>query len=516
VIPVSTSKFKQLSPAEFFYNNRSMAGFDNSSRAVYTVVRELIENSLDACDAHGILPVLLVSIRKLQGDDLEILIADNGVGVPPRYVADAFGKVFFGSKYYVKQNRGTFGLGGKMAILYGQLTTGEPVQVSTSIGKDVYKVKLSIDVALNQPLIHEKKLERNPNSFHGTTITLAFKGDLISARNRILKYLRMTRIALPYSTIIYMDPDGLFFVAPALTDQQPKPPRESPPHPYGVDIVKIKEMIDSSKKDLTLQKFLMKFSRVGVDTSKKFAEYLGLDPNSLVKRLSDAEIKRIAEGFRAYKFLPPDGSALSPLGVDTIRTGLQSEYNPEFISVCSRPPSAYEGFSFIIETAIAYGGKVSVTNGNEEIRLLRFANKIPLIYDSSNDVAMRVIIEDIDWKNYGLDPRNDPIMFFAHIAASKVPFKTAGKEYVADREEVRREMRLSFRECARELKIYLSKKTYQQHVYQRAERMLEYLSLLSKYSSALSSKPQVPKEQLLKIVNNNGEKIETVEQKQQT
>jgi len=305
-------------------------------------------------------------------------------------------------------------------------------------------------------------------------------------------------------------------LAPALTDQQPKPPRESPPHPYGVDIVKIKEMIDSSKKDLTLQKFLMKFSRVGVDTSKKFIEYLGLDPNTLVKKLSDPEIKRIAEGFRAYKFLPPDGSALSPLGVDTIRTGLQSEYSPEFISVCSRPPSAYEGFSFIIETAIAYGGNVPIVNGNEEIRLLRFANKIPLIYDSSNDVAMRVIIEDIDWRNYGLDPKNDPIMYFTHTAASKVPFKTAGKEYVADREEVRREMRLAFRECARELKIYLSKKTYQQHVFQRAERMLEYLSLLSKYSSALSGKPPISKERLLKIVNNDGDIIEPTEQKQQT
>ncbi len=500
----AASKFKQLSPAEFFYNNRSMAGFDNASRAAYTVVRELIENSLDACDVYGIPPVLYISIKTLLGDDMEILVADNGIGVPRRHMADAFGRVFFGSKYYVKQNRGTFGLGGKMAILYGQLTTGEPVDVRTSVGKDIAHMLLNIDVSENEPVIVRREDERNPGSFHGTSIRLRFKGDMVSARSRILKYLRMSRIALPYSTIVYSDPEGFFFFAPALTEQQPKPPKEAPPHPYGVDIVKIKEMIESSKRGTPLNKFLMKFSRVGVDTSQKFAEYLGLDPSLQVKRLGEPEIKRIAEGFRSYRFLPPDGSSLSPLGPETIRTGLQAEYSPEYIVVETRPPSAYEGFAFVIEAAIAYGGSIPPATGQDEARLLRFANKIPLIYDSSNDVAMKVILEDVDWRNYSLDPKNDPLIFLTHVVASKVPFKTAGKEYVADREEVRREIRLAFRECARQLKVYLSRKTYQLHEHQRKERMLEYINLLSKYSAALSGRPVLKSDTLLKLVGRDG------------
>ncbi|MEM3799661.1 MAG: DNA topoisomerase VI subunit B [Thermoprotei archaeon] len=497
---MSSTKFKQLSPAEFFYNNRSMAGFDNPTRAVYTVVRELIENSLDACDAHGIKPLILVSLKRISSDELEVLIADNGVGVPSRYIADAFGRVFFGSKYTIRQSRGTFGLGGKMAILYGQLTTGEPVSVATSVGGDIYTVKLSIDVRLNQPIVHQKKVVYNPSSYHGTTVMLRFKGDYVSARSRIIKYLRMTRIALPYASIMFFDPDNQVFLAPALTDSVPKPPTESKPHPYGVDIIKVKEMIDSSKRDVTVLKFLQKFSRIGSTTASRFAAWVGFDPNRPVKKLSDEEIKKMVEGFKSYTFLPPDGSSLSPLGEQIIRTGLASEYNPEFIAVTTRPPSAYEGFSFIVEAALAYGGGINLVSTSNEVRLLRFANKIPLIYDSSNDVAMRVIEEDIDWANYSLDPKIDPLLIFVHIAASKVPFKTAGKEYVADREEVRREIRLALRKCARDLKTYISKKKREQNFHMRNEKLSSYLSLINKYSSTISGKSPLGDEYISKLI----------------
>ena len=54
-------------------------------------------------------------------------VADNGSGIPPKFIPSAFGQVLYGSKYKLKQARGTFGLGGKMAVLYGQITTHQPV-----------------------------------------------------------------------------------------------------------------------------------------------------------------------------------------------------------------------------------------------------------------------------------------------------------------------------------------------------------------------------------------------------
>ena len=41
-------KFNQISPSEFFYSNRDLAGFSNPTRSLYTAVREFVENGIPA------------------------------------------------------------------------------------------------------------------------------------------------------------------------------------------------------------------------------------------------------------------------------------------------------------------------------------------------------------------------------------------------------------------------------------------------------------------------------------
>ena len=55
--------FDQISPSEFFYRNRDLAGFSNPTRSLYTAVREFVENALDACDHAGILPDVHLTIK---------------------------------------------------------------------------------------------------------------------------------------------------------------------------------------------------------------------------------------------------------------------------------------------------------------------------------------------------------------------------------------------------------------------------------------------------------------------
>ena len=59
----SKEEFNQISPSEFFYRNRDLAGFSNPTRSLYTAVREFVENSLDACDHSGILPNIHMTIK---------------------------------------------------------------------------------------------------------------------------------------------------------------------------------------------------------------------------------------------------------------------------------------------------------------------------------------------------------------------------------------------------------------------------------------------------------------------
>ncbi len=42
--------FTKRSAADFFHDNKAIAGFDNSLRVVFTSVRELVENGLDAAE----------------------------------------------------------------------------------------------------------------------------------------------------------------------------------------------------------------------------------------------------------------------------------------------------------------------------------------------------------------------------------------------------------------------------------------------------------------------------------
>jgi len=115
---------KKMSAASFFNENRAIAGFGNSMRAVFTSIRELVENGLDAAEKRGVNPVIRVELRKLSSkeinelldvkqyrklekhlDFLQLTCTDNGVGVPSNLLADLFGRVLTGTKYGVIQTR---------------------------------------------------------------------------------------------------------------------------------------------------------------------------------------------------------------------------------------------------------------------------------------------------------------------------------------------------------------------------------------------------------------------------
>lgn len=53
------------SPAEFFAENKNIAGFDNPGKSLYTTVRELVENSLDSAESISELPVVEITIEEI-------------------------------------------------------------------------------------------------------------------------------------------------------------------------------------------------------------------------------------------------------------------------------------------------------------------------------------------------------------------------------------------------------------------------------------------------------------------
>ena len=140
-------KQREISISEFFTKNRHLLGFDNPSKALLTTIKEAVDNSLDACEEAGILPEITVEVRDLaweasQDGDLTkgegrflVVVEDNGPGIVKAQAPKIFGKLLYGSKFHrLKQSRGQQGIGISAAGLYGQMTTGKPVIITSKTG----------------------------------------------------------------------------------------------------------------------------------------------------------------------------------------------------------------------------------------------------------------------------------------------------------------------------------------------------------------------------------------------
>lgn len=492
---MSKVTFAEISPSEFFYRNRDLAGFSNPARALYSAARELVENSLDACETFGILPDIYVRITpaEMNGSDADprayvLKVQDNGPGIESKHVPNAFGRIFFGSKYTLRQSRGMFGMGGKMALLYGQITTNKPVTIRTSSdGNTAYAFQLMIDIQQNVPIVVRK--ETSPaDGFTGTMVETTLLGDYGRASGKIQEYLKQTAMVTPYANITFIDAFGNLVVYHRNTTSLPNPPKETLPHPYGMDVEGLRRLLRQSK-EATMFNFMRKnFHRVGDRIAKKFLEYVQIDANSDPKTLGNEEtVKFVNALHRFQEFLQPDADCLSPLGEEILKAGIFKELDPEFVTIAVRPPSAYSGFPFIVEMALAYGGK----NLAQGIKTFRFANRIPLLYDEANDVVWKVVNEEIDWKRYRI-PQDAPIAVISHVCSTRIPYKTVGKEYLADRPELEREAKNALRETLRKLTTYLSRKGTMEAVKRKKNIYAKYLPLIARFSTELSQAKRPP------------------------
>ena len=608
-------KFNQISPSEFFYNNRDLAGFSNPTRSLYTSVREFVENALDACDQKGILPDVHLTIKAVEPEKPDpkpyiLTVKDNGPGIDATHVPLAFGTVLYGSKFGLKQARGMFGLGATMAILYGQITTNKPVVVKTSVdGKTQNQFELLLDIQKNKPVI--VKHTTKEVSKKGLSVSICLEGDYSKAGTKIRDYVYETSLITPYASITFDDPKEQKFHHPRFVKEMPPPPTIIRPHPHGIDVERIRRMIVESqfeiptiddtmiekvRKDLGLSKqnlsfttimekakkkwktlsrqvrvvislmsflkmdfeklnkiriedidmtnkklfywdfgdsqsksidmnpesqyykqltntvqgeplstFLTKrFQRVGPTTAIKFAEFAGFKPEKRMGSMTNQELVQISDSLQKFEdFLSPDSSCLAPLGEEPLEKGIKKFFNPDFTAVVQRPASAYSGFPFIIEMGIAYGGDIKPGGP----RVFRYANRIPLLYDEGSDVVLKVI-NDTDWGRYKIKGE-PPFIVVSHICSTRIPYKTAGKENVADRQEIERELRLALQYLSRKLAAYMSKRGQAEMAKKRANLYAKYIPLIAEFCTELAGKKKEPNykkilEEEMKVESNKG------------
>lgn len=497
-------KFEQISPADFFYRNRDIAGFSSPARSLYMSIRELVENSLDACEIGKILPEISIelfsesAVSENQNEIFRLIVRDNGIGVDGEYIPKAFGTILFGSKYGFKQSRGTFGVGGTMALLHGQITTNKPFRVISSRGgPKIWEYEMMIDIVANEPRIIDKKVHDNKKGWRGTIIDFTLEADYSTSKSKIIDYLKMTSLINPHANISFIDPKGRFYFFRRITTQVPEPPREAKPHPLGVDAETVSRIAVDTKTRSVLRMLVEEFQRVGEKTALEILKLAEIEPDKRPSDLTHEQIARLVNVLKSYQgFRAPDTSSLSPVGVSFLEAGVKALLRPEFYHIVQRPPSSYSGIPFIVEVAIAWGGSIPPS---EDILLFRFANKIPLLYDERADVSWKVISERVDWGSYKV-AKVAPLAVITSICSPKIPYKTVGKEAIADRPEIERELTLAIRECARHLRNYLSKLERREAVKKRLNVYAKYLPKIAKFSAELADREPPEIKPLLKKI----------------
>jgi DNA topoisomerase VI subunit B len=173
------TKQRDISISEFFTKNRHLLGFDSPSKALLTAVKEAVDNSLDACEEAGILPDILVEIKEKASDRFLMAVEDNGPGIVKAQIPKIFGKLLYGSKFHrLKQSRGQQGIGISAAAMYGQLTTGKPLVVTSKTGKgrSAHHFEIQIDTRKNMPVVALDK-EVDLSKDHGTRVEIEMEAD---------------------------------------------------------------------------------------------------------------------------------------------------------------------------------------------------------------------------------------------------------------------------------------------------------------------------------------------------
>jgi len=489
-------KQKEISVAEFFERNKHILGFGNQTRALITSVKEGVDNGLDACEEANILPDIYVEIKNHEDSECRLIVEDNGPGIVRKQIPHIFGRLLYGSRFHsIRQSRGQQGIGISAVVLYGQLTTGKHAKISSKIeeNRPAVVAELAIDTNKNRAEVI------GTDTVHwdkpcGTRIEVSIVADYKRGKKYVYDYLQSTSIVNPHAQITYKEPDGTEHIFERTSEVLPKKSVEIKPHPYGIELGTLIKMAKHTKAR-QLNSFLKtEFSSMGDRTTNTAIEKAGLEKTLNPKSMTREQFLSLHKAFKKVKIMAPSTDCLSPISETLIKRSLKhetKEISPEFIVTASRPPSVYSGQPFQIEVGLVYGGNLPK---EEQVKILRFANRVPLLYQQGGCVITQAI-SSIDWRRYGLTQPSGkgiptgPAIFLTHVSSTLIPFTSESKEAIADVSEIENEIKLAFRECARKVQHHISKQVKRAKTREKFDLISKILPEIAKKSANMLDKP---------------------------
>ena len=519
---------RDISVSEFFLKNRHLLGFDSPRRALLTAVKEAVDNSMDACEEAGIVPEIGVDLEQIADARFRVTITDNGPGIVRAQIPKIFAKLLYGSKFHrLRMSRGQQGIGISAAGMYGQLTTGAATKIlsRTKSLKTAHAIAVMIDTKQNKPAIlsdteqdwkptfqavdAEGQPDGEPKIYnHGTSVAIEMEAQYQRGKQSVDEFIKQCAIVNPHLTLHYalkLKPKAVAAIAdrgpgpavPATEEvratfvravkDMPKIPNEIMPHPHGVELGILMQMLKDTESRTVRSALSTDFSRVSSAVALDICTRAGLNPKANPTKTAHNEAEALYKAIQETKLMRPPTDCLSPIGEEQILAGLQKEIKADFYTSLTREPAVYRGNPFQIEIGIAYVKPEETKDqemGQEDpVRVLRFANRVPLLYQPGA-CAITKAVSGVNWKSYGLNQPRDaiplgPVALMVHMASVWVPFTSESKDAVAGYQEIIDEMTLGMQECGRRLSVFLNKRNRELEAARKRNYMELYIPHLA-------------------------------------
>ena len=488
----NSNKITTSSTAEYFSKNLQQVGFSSQTKAILTTLKEAVDNALDACEEHDILPEVSVTIEKVgagslkNSDQIRIRVEDNGPGIDPEDVPKVFGEYLASSKFgRGRCSRGQQGIGISAATTWAQLTSavGARVITKTKSMRKAMSCLVEVDIKHNKGVLKEKgTLEWNRP--HGTSVEFLVDGRIqLNGEAGLLNYLNGTALVNPHLTLHFQLPELEVHTVERVSQKIPEVPAATEPHPHTMklgEFIAHSHLFGRVKVGAWLKKG---FSRVHEGVIKELVQG-GISASTFEKNvdsLGDTEFKGLFVGMQNLKLMAPSTKSVLSIGEDGFAKSIKRLGAVDFFSVVSRKPTICDFKPVQIEVGIARLEDKSVES-ESSVQVLRFANRVPLQFDKSSCAIVHAI-ESVNWRSYGLaQPKGSlpqgPYIFAVSVVSPFIKFKNASKETIDASDELVEEIRRALIQAGQKLSKHIKREVKANELEEKIRHIEQFCPIL--------------------------------------
>lgn len=485
------------STAEYFSKNLQQVGFSSPTKAVLTTLKEALDNALDACEEHQILPEIWIDVQKIGAgslrntDRVRVVVKDNGPGIEAGDIAKVFGEYLASSKFgRGRCSRGQQGIGISAATTWSLQTAARGAQVITKMAnaKKATGCLVTMDLKNNKGVLKEKTVI-DWDLKHGTSVEFLFDGRIqLNGEAGILAYLSGNILVNPHMTLHYNLPDSTkdeYITVERVTDVCPVIPEAISPHPHTMklgELIAHAKMFGSVKTQSWLKKGFSRISDRVIDDILSKAKLPKSFANKTLGTLSSQDFQKLYTGIQQADLLPPSTTSVIAIGEEGLAKSIKRLGEVDFFSTVSRKPTICDLKPVQVEVAIARFLGKRVDSEDEQAQVLRFANRVPLQFDKASCAIVKAI-NTVNWRNYGLKQSraaipSGPYIISVSLVSPFIKFKNASKETVDASDELVEEIRRALMQAGQRLSRHIKRETKENELEQRLRHIEKFGPIL--------------------------------------